>query len=62
MYELILEFNNKFNTNYKYDGNYLTTINLIVDDIERTISNKMQDKFKAKAIDKLLEVVFRNNE
>ena len=41
MYELILEFNNKFNTNYKYDGNYLTTINLIVDDIERTISNKL---------------------
>lgn len=62
MNELILEFNNKFNTNYKYDGNYLTTINLIVDDIERTINSKMQDKFKEKAFDKLLEEVFGNNE
>ncbi len=62
MNELILEFNKKFNANYKYDGNYLTTINLIVDDIERTINSKMQDKFKEKSIDKLLEEVFGNNE
>lgn len=60
--KLIFEFNRKYGTNYKYDGDYIKSISLIENDIEELISKKIQDKLNEKSIETLLEGVFNNNE
>lgn len=60
--ELIYEFNNKYNTCYKYNGNYIESISIIENDIEQLINKVLLEKLKEKEIDKLLSGVFNNNE
>ena len=62
MNELSLKYSNKYNSNYKYYGDYINTIDTIVSDIEKLINKKIQDKLNETATKKLFEEAFGKNE
>ena len=62
MNELSQEYGNKYNTNYKYYGDYIKTIDVIISDIEKLIDRNIQDKLNDVATKKLLEEALGKNE